>query len=124
MGPGSLEKGAREKGPRLIEISTQGEFAKFEPGPFSCSALGAPGLYFPSPGRMHMLQPNDLIRRVDEQASLDFLAQMIRFKSYSATPGEAELARFMADQLRGLGLEAELQPVEDGRYNAIGTWRG
>jgi acetylornithine deacetylase len=71
-----------------------------------------------------MPQPKDLIRRVDEKSSLDFLAQMIRFKSYSATPGEAELARFMAGQLLGLGLEAELQPVEEGRWNAIGTWRG
>ena len=65
-----------------------------------------------------------LIESVDRAHSLDFLARMVRFKSYSNTPGELELARFMADSLRGLGLETELQPVEGERRNAIGRWRG
>lgn len=65
-----------------------------------------------------------LIESVDRQQSLDFLAQMVRFKSYSNTPGELELARFMTDSMRGLGLEAELQQVEGERRNAIGRWRG
>jgi acetylornithine deacetylase len=55
---------------------------------------------------------------------LDFLAQMIRFKSYSGTAGESELARFMVDAMTGLGLEAFLQEVAPGRFNAIGRWRG
>ncbi|MCI0549156.1 MAG: M20/M25/M40 family metallo-hydrolase [Candidatus Rokubacteria bacterium] len=49
---------------------------------------------------------------------------MIQFKSYSGTPGEGELARFMVEAMRGLGLEAFLQEVEPGRLNAIGRWRG
>jgi acetylornithine deacetylase len=49
---------------------------------------------------------------------------MVRFKSYSNTPGELELARYMANGMRELGLEAELQPVEGERSNAIGCWRG
>lgn len=65
-----------------------------------------------------------LIESVDREQSLDFLAQMVRFKSYSNTPGELELARFMVDSMRGLGLDSELQQVEGERRNAIGRWRG
>jgi len=64
------------------------------------------------------------IDSVPARDSLDFLAQMIRFQSYSGTPGESELARFMVDAMRGLGLEAEAQAVEGTRVNAIGRWRG
>jgi acetylornithine deacetylase len=71
-----------------------------------------------------MPDPGQLIARVDRAASLDFLSRMIQFKTYSNTPGELELAKFMVDALRGLGLEAELQPVEGERRNAIGRWRG
>lgn len=55
---------------------------------------------------------------------LDFLAEMIRFKSYSGTAGEGELARFVVDAMQRLGLDAHLQDVETGRMNAIGVWRG
>lgn len=65
-----------------------------------------------------------LVARVDERACLEFLSGMVRHKSYSETEGERELARFMADQMRALGLEAELTPVEGDRVNAIGRWRG
>jgi acetylornithine deacetylase len=65
-----------------------------------------------------------LIESVDRRNSLEFLARMVRSKSYSNTAGEAELARFMAQSMRELGLDAELQPVEGERYNAIGRWRG
>ena len=66
----------------------------------------------------------DLIRRIDEQACLDFLSQMVRHKSYSQSEGERALAGFMADALRRIGLAAELQPVEGERVNAIGRWQG
>ncbi len=49
---------------------------------------------------------------------------MVRFKSYSGTSGETDLARFMVENMKTLGLEAELQEVEDGRYNAIGRLKG
>jgi acetylornithine deacetylase len=55
---------------------------------------------------------------------LDFLARMIQFKSYSGTPGEGELARFMVQAMQALGLQAHLQEVEPGRLNAIGRWPG
>jgi acetylornithine deacetylase len=65
-----------------------------------------------------------LVARVDERACLDFLSRMVRHKSYSETEGERELARFMAEQMRAIGLEAELTPVEGERVNALGRWRG
>ena len=65
-----------------------------------------------------------LIQSVDEQGSLEFLAEMIRFKSYSDSEGETELARFLASAMEGLGLETELQHVEKERYNAIGRLPG
>ena len=65
-----------------------------------------------------------LLARLDEKASLDFLAEMVRHKSYSQTEGERVLARFMVERMRGLGLEAATQPVEGERVNAIGRWQG
>jgi len=67
---------------------------------------------------------DELQRSVHPKDSLEFLAQMIRFKSYSGTPGESELASFMVDAMKGLGLEAHTQEVAPGRFNAIGRWRG
>ena len=38
------------------------------------------------------MDPTELIHSIDEKASLDFLAEMVRHKSYSQTDGERELA--------------------------------
>ena len=65
-----------------------------------------------------------VLARLDERASLDFLAEMARHKSYSETDGERALARFMVERMRGLGLEADTQPVPGERFNAIGRWHG
>ena len=70
------------------------------------------------------MDSQQLIDNIDSGAALDFLAAMIRFKSYSGEPGETELARFMVEHMTALGLEAALQPVEAERLNAIGTWKG
>jgi acetylornithine deacetylase len=70
------------------------------------------------------MKPEDLLARIDEKACLDFLSRMVQHKSYSQTDGERELAAFMAREMRTLGLEAELTPVEGARVNAIGRWRG
>src|SRR3954464_4371077 len=70
------------------------------------------------------MDPTELIHSIDEKGSLEFLAAMVRHKSYSQTEGERELARFMTERMRALGLAAELQPVEGERVNAIGRWRG
>ena len=73
---------------------------------------------------MTVLDRNAVLARLDEKACLDFLSAMVRHKSYSQTEGERKLAEFMAGSMRGFGLEAELQPVEGARVNAIGRWRG
>ena len=65
-----------------------------------------------------------LLKRVDEQACIEFLAQMVRHRSYSETEGERELAVFMQRAMRDIGLESELQPVTDSRVNAIGRLAG
>jgi acetylornithine deacetylase len=70
------------------------------------------------------MNPADLIHRLDERACLETLAQLIRRKSYTETPGEREAVEHVAAELRALGLETQLVPVEGERVNAVGTWRG
>ena len=71
-----------------------------------------------------MADPRQLIEAIDAREALDFLAETIRFKSYSGEPGESELARFLAGRMRALGLDTDLQRVETERFNAIGTLKG
>ena len=71
-----------------------------------------------------MVDPRRLVDDINAEEALDFLAAMIRFRSYSGEPGETELARFMVERMLGLGLAAELQPVQEGRFNAVGTLAG
>jgi acetylornithine deacetylase len=66
----------------------------------------------------------ELADKVDRMACLDILADMVRHKSYSETPGERILAEHMVDIMRKMGLEVELQPAVGDRVNAIGIWRG
>ena len=65
-----------------------------------------------------------LLKSLDEKASLEFLSAMVRHKSYSQTEGERNLALFMAERMREIGLQSELQPVEETRINAIGRLKG
>lgn len=71
-----------------------------------------------------MIDKHAILAGLDEKASLDFLARMVQHKSYSATDGERDLARFMVEQMRGIGLDAELAPVPGERFNAIGKLKG
>ncbi|MEM8743309.1 MAG: M20/M25/M40 family metallo-hydrolase, partial [Pseudomonadota bacterium] len=70
------------------------------------------------------MNPQGLESRIDERAALEFLAAMIRFKSYSSEPGETELAHFMDTQMQALGLTSHRQHVEAERFNAVGTLKG
>lgn len=70
------------------------------------------------------MDPLTVARSIDESACLETLAEMVRFRSYSETPGERALAEYMVDAMRALGLEADLHPVGEDRVNAIGIWRG
>ena len=65
-----------------------------------------------------------VLAKIDEAYCLDFLSRMVRHKSYTQTDGERALAGWMAEQMRGLGLEVELTPVPGDRVNAIGRLRG
>ena len=65
-----------------------------------------------------------MIREIDTEACLETFSQVVRVNSCSGTPGEADLARHLAGEMRALGLEVEIQEVGDGRLNAIGTLRG
>jgi acetylornithine deacetylase len=70
------------------------------------------------------MTPDELLARVDPETCLGFLTEMIRHKSYSETEGERDLARWMVERMRALGIDAEEQPVPGGRINAIGRWPG
>ena len=65
-----------------------------------------------------------LLTRIDEAACLGFLARMVQHKSYTETEGEKELVRFMVQQMRAIGLQADEAPVEGSRINAIGRLKG
>lgn len=70
------------------------------------------------------MKPDDIVARIDTDACLAFLARMVQHKSYSQTPGERELASFMAEQMTELGLDAKLTPVPGDRVNAVGRLAG
>ena len=67
---------------------------------------------------------DDILAHLDEDACLALLSRMVQHKSYSQTDGERVLVEFMAEQMRGIGLETELTPVPGGRINAVGRLRG
>ncbi len=70
------------------------------------------------------MTPDEILASIDERFCLDFLSQMARQKSYTQTEGERALARWMAERMDTLGLEAQLTPVPGDRLNAVGLWRG
>lgn len=65
-----------------------------------------------------------LLANLDAEGALAFLSRMVAHKSYSETDGERDLARRMAEAMRGIGLEAETTPVPGDRLNAVGRWHG
>src|SRR6185369_4898303 len=71
-----------------------------------------------------LIDKDAILAKVDRKFCLDFLSKMVQHKSYSQTDGERALARWMVEQMRGLGIEADVQTVEGERVNAIGRWRG
>lgn len=71
-----------------------------------------------------MTKALEIARNIDREGCLAILADMVRHKSYSETPGERVLAEHMAGIMQRMGLEVELQPVVGDRINAIGVWRG
>lgn len=70
------------------------------------------------------MTPQELIERVDEQACLERLADLVQHKSYTETDGERALAEHVHEIVQSLGLSSELQPVEKARVNTIATLKG
>ena len=68
--------------------------------------------------------PDRVLAAVNDQADLTLLQHMIRMRSYSAGGEESALAKKLVADMQALGLEARLQEVEPGRFNAIGILKG
>ncbi|MFB5675897.1 M20 family metallopeptidase [Paenibacillus terreus] len=64
----------------------------------------------------------DTVIQVNDDEMISLLKSMIQHKSYSGEEGKLSL--FMADYLRNMGLEVEMQEVVPGRYNIIGVLKG
>ena len=68
---------------------------------------------------------NELLARIDVPGALALLSRMVQHKSYSKTEGEKQLATFMAERMREIGLDAAVAPFgTEGRVNAVGRWKG
>lgn len=65
-----------------------------------------------------------LLGAVGDKDDLALLQRMLRMRSYSAGGEEGPLARLLVQEMTALGLDARLQEVEPGRFNAIGVLRG
>ncbi|MBA2449087.1 MAG: M20/M25/M40 family metallo-hydrolase [Chloroflexi bacterium] len=70
----------------------------------------------------------DLRRRVIEAVDVDELVRLtrdiVRIRSYTGSQGEGDVARFLDEHLRELGLESRLLPVDEGRFDVVARWRG
>src|SRR4051794_24339104 len=65
-----------------------------------------------------------LLEAVDRDALVRLAQELVRIRSYTGSAGEADVARFLHQHLATLGLEADLMPVDDDRFNVVARWRG
>jgi succinyl-diaminopimelate desuccinylase len=61
---------------------------------------------------------------VDRDLVIGLTRELVQFRSVNPPGNEGAVAEFLAGRLRELGLEAEVQPVEEGRSNLIGRLPG
>ncbi len=61
---------------------------------------------------------------VDRGLLLDLAARMVRWDTQNPPGNELPLARFLADRMRGLGIEAEVLPITETRGNLLARARG
>ena len=71
-----------------------------------------------------MICANAFMNAVNQDRLIGLLRNMIRIKSYSNTPGEGELARYLEEELKKRGLSVSLQEVAPARFNTIAWLRG
>ncbi|HZO49324.1 MAG TPA: M20/M25/M40 family metallo-hydrolase, partial [Gaiellaceae bacterium] len=60
--------------------------------------------------------------RIDRDRLVDTASRMVAVHSF--TGSEEGMARLMVELYEALGLQVQWQQVEEGRANALGTWRG
>lgn len=71
------------------------------------------------------MRHQNLLAPIPSRDSLEFLARVIRFQSYSGTPGESELAHFMIDPMTGRGSRRSSSPSSPSRpTGSTPRWRG
>ena len=66
---------------------------------------------------------------VDEKAATDLLKELVKIDSVNPTlvpgaKGEEEIAEYVANWLKGLGIKAKVDKIEAKRANAVGTLKG
>jgi acetylornithine deacetylase len=66
---------------------------------------------------------------IDEVRAIDLLKQLVRIDSVNPSlvlgaKGEAEIAEYLSDWMRSLGLKTHLDTVTPGRCNAVGVLKG
>ena len=67
--------------------------------------------------------------RIDATETLELLKDLVKINSVNPSlvpgaPGEAEVAEYIGDYMRDLGLVTRVEEVEPGRVNAVGTIKG
>jgi acetylornithine deacetylase len=66
---------------------------------------------------------------VDEKAATELLKELVKIDSVNPSlvqgaKGEAEIAEYVAQWLKALGLKAKVDKIEKSRCNAVGTLKG
>jgi acetylornithine deacetylase len=56
---------------------------------------------------------------LDQDLLISLTQEMVRRPSYTGSHGEGDLARYLAERVRGLGMRAALEEVDEGRYNLV-----
>ena len=56
---------------------------------------------------------------LDERLLISLTQEMVRRPSYTGSHGEGDLARYLAERVRGLGMRAVLEEVDEGRCNLV-----
>jgi acetylornithine deacetylase len=67
--------------------------------------------------------------RVDASETLELLRDLVKINSVNPSlvpgaPGEADIAEYIGEYLRGLGLKTNIEEIKPGRVNAVGTLKG
>jgi len=67
--------------------------------------------------------------RIESSETIELLKDLVKINSVNPSlvpgaPGEAEIAEYIGEYMRALGLETRIEEVKPGRVNAVGTIKG